>query len=49
MEAMFTIKNTNDENTYKSPWQKLVVDSNQAKALQVTTVNTVRDVNAGML
>uniref|UniRef100_A0A8R1XSE5 BRCT domain-containing protein n=1 Tax=Onchocerca volvulus TaxID=6282 RepID=A0A8R1XSE5_ONCVO len=46
MEAMFTIKNTSDENTYKSSWQKLVVDSNQAKALQVTTVNTVRDVNA---
>uniref|UniRef100_A0A1I8F060 BRCT domain-containing protein n=1 Tax=Wuchereria bancrofti TaxID=6293 RepID=A0A1I8F060_WUCBA len=46
MEAMFTIKDTNNENTSKSSWQKLVVDSNQAKTLQVTTVNTVRDVNA---
>ncbi|VBB25545.1 unnamed protein product [Acanthocheilonema viteae] len=46
MEAVFTIKDTNNENTNKSSWQKLVVDSNQAKALQVTTVNTVRDVNA---
>ncbi|VDO14814.1 unnamed protein product [Brugia timori] len=46
MEAIFTIRDTNNENTSKSSWQKLVVDSNQAKALQVTTVNTVRDVNA---
>ncbi|VDN95082.1 unnamed protein product [Brugia pahangi] len=46
MEAIFTIKDTSNENTSKSSWQKLVVDSNQAKALQVTTVNTVRDVNA---
>uniref|UniRef100_A0A0R3RXX0 BRCT domain-containing protein n=1 Tax=Elaeophora elaphi TaxID=1147741 RepID=A0A0R3RXX0_9BILA len=46
MEAVFTIKDTSNENTSKSSWQKLVVDSSQAKALQVTTVNTVRDVNA---
>ncbi|VDK74554.1 unnamed protein product [Litomosoides sigmodontis] len=46
MEAVFTIKDTNNDSTTKSSWQKLVVDSNQAKALQVTTVNTVRDVNA---
>ncbi|KAM3720251.1 Protein hsr-9 [Dirofilaria immitis] len=46
MEAMFIIKDTNNENTNKTSWQKLVVDNNQAKTLQVTTVNTVRDVNA---
>ncbi|CAG9538345.1 unnamed protein product [Cercopithifilaria johnstoni] len=46
MEAVFTIKDTSNEITNKSSWQKLVVDSNQAKALQVTTINTVRDVNA---
>uniref|UniRef100_A0A915PWG0 BRCT domain-containing protein n=1 Tax=Setaria digitata TaxID=48799 RepID=A0A915PWG0_9BILA len=43
---MFTIKDTSNESTTRSSWQKLVVDSNQAKALQVATVNTVRDVNA---
>ncbi|VDN01142.1 unnamed protein product [Thelazia callipaeda] len=46
MKALFKVKEIDSSDISYLTWQKLVLDGNHAKALQVATVNTVRDVTA---
>ncbi|VDK31422.1 unnamed protein product [Gongylonema pulchrum] len=49
LKAMFNVKSTECENFRDLSWTKLVLNGNQAKQIQLATINTIRDVNAGCL